>query len=492
MAHRRSAAAAAASDAEPLLQPEEDAESPTSSRSMAGGEGGTADQPAGTGSLRNQVLASLCATFGGLVAGLTLGYTSPAGPDLEKSSLHLDSSQLSLIGSMMPLGALFGGLACGAAMDRFGRRTTMVLINLPAMLGWLLITYAGSFGMILAGRIFTGFATGCTTVVGPTYVGEVCEARIRGTMGAGFQFQVTLGILLSYVIGMYAHWNYLAMASAFFPAAWLLLLCWMRESPVWLLENDREAEALDTLTWLRGADADVTGEMNGMLQKIRESRAHQASLTDLVTKRENRRPFILSLMLMLLQQLSGINAVIFYATDIFKDAGSTIDPNIATIIVGVVQMLSTFAGVVLVDRLGRKMLLLLSDAIMAVCLLALGVYFYLKSVDNADDLGWLPLVSLMLYIFAFSVGFGPIPWLMMGELFAPEVKGTASGVATFFNWTLAFIVTLTFTPLVDGITEAGVFWLFCAICFAGVGYVTVFCYETKGKTLQEIQDHFRN
>ncbi|KAF0297007.1 Facilitated trehalose transporter Tret1 [Amphibalanus amphitrite] len=492
MAHRRSAAArAAAADSEPLLPPENTGEPPGAPMTDSVGSG--AGQHGGTSSLKNQVLASLCACFGGLVAGLTLAYSSPAGPDLEKSSLALDSKQVSLIGSMMPLGALFGGLACGPTMDRFGRRTAMVLINLPAMLGWLLITYANGFGMILTGRILTGFATGCTTVVAPTYVAEVCEARIRGAMGAGFQFQVTLGILLTYIMGKYLHWNFLAMASSFFPAAWLLLVCWLRESPVWLLDQDKEAEALDTLTWLRGPDADVTSELNQMLQQLRESRENQASFRDLA-KRENLRPFVLSMMLMLFQQLSGVNAVIFYTVDIFSDSGSSIDSDLATIIVGIVQMLSTFAGVVLVDRLGRKVLLIISDAIMGVCLLALGVFFYIKfdGSGNVENIGWLPLVSLMLFIFAFSVGFGPIPWLMMGELCAPEVKGVASGVAVAFNWTLAFIVTLTFQPLVDGITEAGVFWLFAAVCFAGVAYVTIFCYETKGKTLQEIQEHFRN
>ena len=318
---------------------------------------------------------------------------------------------------MMPLGALFGGLACGPSMDRFGRRTTMVLINLPAMLGWLLITYASGFGMILAGRILAGFATGCTTVVCPTYIGEVCETRIRGTMGAGFQFHITIGVLVAYVIGKYAHWNFLAMACSFFPAVWLILICWIRESPVWLLENDKEDEALDVLTWLRGPHADVTDELNALLQKVRESQETQASFRDLA-KRENMSPFVMSLMLMLLQQLSGVNAVLFFATDIFVDAGSSIESDVATIIVGVVQVLSTFASVALVDRLGRKILLIASDALMGVCLLALGVYFFLAKGDDpskAENLGWLPLVSLMLFIFAFSIGFGPIPWLMMSE-----------------------------------------------------------------------------
>ncbi|XP_037091793.1 facilitated trehalose transporter Tret1-like [Pollicipes pollicipes] len=483
MASRRGRSAS--SDTEPLLSPVS-TERPT----MSGSQDAPGTAAPAAGSLRNQVLAGVFVTFGGLVAGMTLGYSSTAGVKLQNSTLHTTDSEDSLIGSMMPLGALFGGLVAGWAVEALGRRSTMVLITVPGLLGWLLITYATSVGTIIAGRVFTGFAAGCTSLVAPTYVGEVTEARIRGTMGASFQFQVTLGVLLSYVIGKYADWNYLAMASAFFPVVWLVLVCFIRESPVWLVDKNRELEAHDALLWLRGTGADVNAELAQLRRQNEEIRAKQASFRNL-KQRENLRPLIMSLMLMLLQQLSGINAVIFYTTDIFKDAGSSIDPNLATIIVGLVQCLSTFAGVVLVDRLGRKVLLILSDVIMGVCLLALGIYFYLSSHDNADNLGWLPLASLMIYIFAFSVGFGPIPWLMMGELFAPEVKGIASGVATFFNWTLAFLVTLTFKPLVNGMTEAGVFWMFTAICLLGAVGVFFFTYETKGRTLEEIQDHFR-
>ena len=357
------------------------------------------------------------ATYGGLVNGMAVAYSSPASPDLQQpgSSLVLDDGQVSLLGSMMPLGALFGSLACGWSMERLGRRTTMLLISLPAVGGWLFITYAGSFGLIVAGRLFTGFATGCCTVVVPAYLGEVCEPRIRGTMGASFQFQATLGVLLTYIIGKYAHWNFLAMACTCFASVWPVLVCLIHESPVWLLEHGRDSQALEALTWLRGRRADLGGEMKALRQQVEDAdNTKKASVLDLVNP-DNLRQFVMGMMVMAMQQLSGINAVIFYTTDIFEDAGSSIDSNLATIIVGLVQMFSTFAAVVLVDRLGRKVLMLLSNAIMAVCLLALGVYFQMKSAGNAGDLGWLPLVSLMLYIFAFSIGLGPIPWLMMSK-----------------------------------------------------------------------------
>ena len=358
------------------------------------------------------------ATYCGLVNGLAAGYSSPASPDLQQpgSSLVLDRDQVSLLGSMMPLGALFGSLVCGWSMERLGRRTTMLLISLPAVGGWLFITYAGSFGSILTGRILTGFATGCGTVVVPAYVGEVCEPRIRGAMGASLHFLGTIGVLISYIIGKYAHWNFLAMACTCFASVWPVLVCLIHESPVWLLEHGRDSQALEALTWLRGRHADVGGEMKALRKQVElDGDMKKASVLDLVNP-DNLRQFVMAMMVMVMQQLSGISAVTFYTTDIFEDAGSSIEPSLATIICGLVQMMSTFAAVVLVDRLGRKVLLLLSNAISGACMLAIGVYFQMQSDGTADNLGWLPLVSLMLCLFAHSIGLGPIPWLIMSKL----------------------------------------------------------------------------
>ena len=399
------------------------------------------------------------ATYGGLLNGLSVGYSSPAGPDLQRSSLHVSDSQVSLLGSMMPLGALFGSLACGWFMELFGRRTTMLLVALPAVIGWLFIMYAGNFGLIVIGRLFTGFAAGCNVVVVPVYVGEVCEPRIRGAMGASFQFQITFGVLASYAIGKYAHWNFLAMTCACFASVWPILVCFIHESPVWLLKQGHDSQAVEALIWLRGRHTDVSGEMKVLKEHADAPSKHddvqKASVLDLKS-RDNLPPFVMAMMLMLLQQLSGINAVLFYTTEIFEDAGSSVEPNLATIIVGVVQMVSTFVAVMLVDRLGRKVLLLFSDAVMGTCLLVLGVYFYLKSAGNVDDLDWLPLVSLMLYIFAFSIGIGPIPWLMMSK----SLHDNRISHASIVSFSCCLWPHLSCSPLYDA--NACVFKHVCA------------------------------
>lgn len=208
----------------------------------------------------------------------------------------------------------------------------------------------------------------------------------------------------------------------------------------------------------------------------------------MLTNRAPLMAFICSLGLMFFQQFSGINAVIFYTVNIFQSAGSDIDPAIATIIVGVVQTLATYASSLLIDKAGRRILLLQSCIIMGICLIILGTYFKLQENGaNVAAVGWLPLVCLVLFIISFSMGFGPIPWMMMSELFAVEFRGTASGITVITNWCLVFIVTLCFPIMKTAIGIYSCFWFFSGFMIVCVFFVFFLIPETKGKTLAQIQ-----
>lgn len=193
-------------------------------------------------------------------------------------------------------------------------------------------------------------------------------------------------------------------------------------------------------------------------------------------------------MLMFFQQFSGINAVIFFSVSIFKSAGSNLDPNICAIIVGVVQVLMTFAAAALVERAGRKILLLLSSTVMCLCLAVLGVYFHLK--DNGHDvsnIGIIPLLSLVLFIVCFSLGYGPIPWMMMGEMLASDIKSIATSFTVEFNWISVFIITKSFEPMIQAFGSSVTFWVFGVIMAIGTVYGYFCLFETKGKSNTEIQ-----
>ena len=215
-----------------------------------------------------------------------------------------------------------------------------------------------------------------------------------------------------------------------------------------MISQDKPQEARTSLQWLRGQQYDITIELSDMESIALMQRKQKLKAKELISM-SNVRPFIASVGLMLFQQLSGINAVMFYSVSIFKTAGSSIDSNLATIILGVVNICATIVSNVLVDKVGRKMLLYVSDAGMILSLGVFGAYFYIKDVakDIGEPPGWIPLIALVVYVVSFSIGFGPIPWLMMGEVFPSRIRGAAASIATTFNWACTFLVTKTFMDL---------------------------------------------
>lgn len=198
---------------------------------------------------------------------------------------------------------------------------------------------------------------------------------------------------------------------------------------------------------------------------------------------------IICLGLVIFHQCSGINAIIFYTTTIFTDANTGLEATDATIIVGVIQVIATLLATFIVDKAGRRILLLISGFFMGVSTLLLAVYFQLKDANPTQvaNLGWLPLLAICLFIAMFSIGYGPILWLMIGELFANNVKTYISPLAGASAWLLAFVVTKVFPSLRDGLGNAGVFWLFSCLTFLGTVFVFFVLPETKGISLAEIQ-----
>ena len=186
----------------------------------------------------------------------------------------------------------------------------------------------------------------------------------------------------------------------------------MMFSPTYLVMRDRNQEASSAFKWLRGSQYDPAEDIAELQNENEEQKQNNLSIREALSRKSSVRGLVISFGLMFFQQVSGINAVIFFTTEIFESAGTSIDPQIATIIVGVMQVAATFVASLMIDRLGRRILLLVSDAIMALCTLMLGIFFFMKSkdVDSVSSLSWLPVVSLCLFIVSFSIGFGPVPW----------------------------------------------------------------------------------
>ncbi|KAG7170347.1 Facilitated trehalose transporter Tret1-2-like 5 [Homarus americanus] len=426
-------------------------------------------------SYSTQVYAALSASLGALAIGNIMGYSSPTGPHLLSNStgesLQLSQTEYNWFSSSVNLGAAAGGLVGGLCINTLGRRGTMLASVLPYLAGWVLVGCAQNFAMILLGRLITGMCMGVTCVAVPTFIAEFSSANIRGTLGSGFQLMITVGVL--YVYGLapaVGNFRWLAVSCSFPIVLHMIMVYFTHESPSYLISKGRHEQAATALQYYRGKHYNIEKELRQLQSYLEETQERKRSLADIM-RPYNLRPFMICLMLLLSSQLCGVTPVIFNMGIIFKDAGVGLSEEVSEVVVSVVQVAVTGGASLLMDRAGRRIMLLLSAAIMAVSIVSLGVYFYLKEQDSvwaAETLDWLPLTSLILFITAFSLGFGPVPWLMFA----------------------AFCITLVFVPLQTAMGDYGVYWLFGGVCLLALVFTFLLVPETNGKTLQEITAHF--
>lgn len=436
------------------------------------------------------VLAALIACLGAVSIGLVLGYSNPAllDHDLLRVLQH-DKEKETWFGSLVAIGAIFGGPISAVFVGKLGRKTTMLLCTLPMGVGWFLIVYGSEYILVFCGRILTGIAMGMTSLVVPLYVVEVSSPERRGILGAGFQLFVTIGVLGVYSLGIPLNWNWLAVVGLAVAAVNAVLLLLVPETPRWYVSQNERGLAFESLAWLLGSNENLDDEYNEIERNVALQSTEGMKIGDLVEP-GIYKPMLISFGLMFFQQMSGINAVVFYSSLIFSSAGFASNPFIPMIIIGAVIVGATFFSCLLMDKAGRRVLLLLSGIFMTISITVLGVYYYLYEVRKVENLSWLSLISVLVFAVSFSFGWGPIPWLATSELMPARARGIGTGLATSLNWTLAFLVTKEFQQMVDSMQSYGAFWLFGAFCLSSVIFVALFLPETKGRSLEEIQEGF--
>ncbi|XP_052133204.1 facilitated trehalose transporter Tret1-2 homolog [Frankliniella occidentalis] len=459
---------------------------------------------------------------------------------------------MSARGAVPPLGAMCGSLAVAPALQHLGRKRSLMLAAPIFVMGWTVIAFATSSAVLICARITCGFCAGLVTPSAQVYVSECAHAKTRGMLGSLPALFMAGGVLISYILGTWLTWHHLALASALFPALMFLCLLPLPESPAWLLSHGRVDEAKEALRWLKRT-ADVAAIELNVVQKAdgkvapstvaggqgeRERRLSEltersprtprsaAPSTDdeldthadeeiadiaaderrrsIVMKRPTegdlslksflRRPvlypFGLCLALLGFQQVSGIDTVIFYTIEIFMAAGGSINEYFATILIGVVQLVCTMLSVLVIDKTGRRPLLLVSGATTALAMALVGAYFHLHERGRAEGLGLLPVGSLVLFMVGFSLGYANIPFLLMGELLPVRQRSVLSSLAGSFNLGTMFLVIKTYPQLRHAMGTDGTFWLYSALCLASCLFVALLLPETKGKTLDEIEHYF--
>ncbi|XP_050481930.1 facilitated trehalose transporter Tret1-2 homolog isoform X2 [Bombus huntii] len=441
-----------------------------------------------------QYLASISACILVVGVGTALAWTSPVLPQLyaADSWLVITKEQGSWISSLLALGAIAGALGSGSMADKMGRKKSLLLLSVPFLASWGIILVATEVKLLYIARFLVGIGVGAGCVLGPTYISEISEVSTRGTLGALFQLFLTVGIFVAFILGSVLNYTMLALVCALIVAFFLATFYWMPESPVWLVNQNRKQEATSAMSVLRGEDYDPKQELNEMQKEAEASAGKKPSLSDMAKDPINKKAMIASFGMMFFQQASGVNAVIFYTVMIFEASGSSMAPELASILVALVQLVMSGVAALIVDRAGRKPLLMISTSIMSVSLIALGYYFQQKDGGNdVSSLGWLPLASLIVFMVAFSIGLGPVPWMLMGELFAAETKAVASSVAVMLNWLLVFIVTKTFPMMNKELGTDMTFWIFAVVMACATAFTHVLVPETKGKTYQQIHDELQ-
>ncbi|MGD0433106.1 MAG: sugar porter family MFS transporter [Acetobacteraceae bacterium] len=436
------------------------------------------------------VLISITAALGGLLFGYDTGVISSALLFV-RSVFHLSTAGQSLVAGIVLVGAVLGAIMAGTLSDRFGRRPVILVTALVFVIGALLSAAATAVWILLVGRLLIGVAIGVASMLTPLYLAEISPAASRGAVTSLNQLCITLGILVSYLVG-YAFaetaegWRWMlglgAVPGAILAAGMLVL----PESPRWLAGHNRMPQAEAVLRRLRVSAEDVATELATLRTDLMREGGRLVPWSALLAP--GMRPaLIVGVGLAMFQQVTGINTVIYFAPQIFQAAGlsSASVSILATAGVGAVNVALTIVSMRLIDRVGRRVLLLWSLGGMAATLLILAGGF---AFGASGSTSWITVLSVAAYVAFFAVGLGPVFWLLIAEIFPLALRGRAMSLATISNWGFNLVVTITFLGLINLSGRVGTFLLYAALTLVAVVFTAVLVPETKGRSLEEIEE----
>uniref|UniRef100_A0AAY4AAT7 Major facilitator superfamily (MFS) profile domain-containing protein n=1 Tax=Denticeps clupeoides TaxID=299321 RepID=A0AAY4AAT7_9TELE len=394
--------------------------------------------------------------------------------------------------AIFSVGGMIGSFCVGALVNMFGRRKSMLLANILALVGAVLMGFSKlchSFEMVICGRLVIGLFCGLCTGLTPMYLGELSPTALRGAFGTLHQLGVVVGILVAQIFGLESLlgsdelWPILLGLTALPAVMQSILLPFCPESPRYLLINlNLEKEARQALVRLRGSE-DVNADIDEMkAEGVKMASEKKVTILELFRSPAYRQPIIIAIVLQLSQQFSGINAVFYYSTGIFKTAGVS-QPIYATIGAGAVNTVFTVVSLFLVDKAGRRTLHLIGLSGMAVSAVIMTVSLALIKVESS--LSYLAIAGVFAFVASFEMGPGPIPWFIVAELFAQGPRPAAIAVAGCSNWTANFLVGLGF-PKLEELCGPYVFIIFVVLLIVFVIFTYFRVPETKGRTFDDI------
>ncbi len=430
----------------------------------------------------------------GLLFGYDQGVISGALDGIEKD-FDVGTTAIEIITSWVTLGAMFGALAAGVLADKIGRKPTITLAAALFIVGAAIEAFAPGTVVLVVGRLVVGFGVGVASVAAPLYAAEMAPARWRGRFVSMYQLAITLGIFFAYLVDQFLtnsdRWRLMLGVSAVPAIVLFVLMSPMPESPRFLLKRGRRDKASAALTKVE-PDADIDARLAEVEESLAAD-ADQASWSELFGH-TLRRPLMIGIGLAVFQQITGINAIIYYGNKIFAAAGfeTPADQAAATTwAIGAVNVLATLIAVVYVDRFGRKPLLRIGLVGMGTSLAVVGFCFFRLDAQppgaGESMAGIFTLVGLVVFIASFAFSLGPVVWTVINEIFPSRIRGRGVALATAVNWFSAWAVSQFFLTIVDAIGEGTTFLLFAAFSATAFVWIGRKVPETKGKTLEEIE-----
>ena len=448
--------------------------------------------PGTTNSLNNQsdkgsilyvYFVSIVAAVGGLLFGFDTGVISGAIPFIT-DHFTLNTHQEGFAVSNLLIGCIIGAGIAGTLSDRFGRKKILIIASIFFAVSAILSALPRTFTELICARFIGGLAVGVASMLSPMYIAEISPASIRGRLVSINQFTIVGGILLSYFTNWLVvdvgpnNWR-LMLAIETLPAGiFFLALLSVPESPRWLTKQGKTDDALAILTRV-GGSKHAELEMNEIMKSLKKE---EGTLSELF-KPGMRTVILVGVLLAIFQQITGINTVLYYAPKIFMSAGyeSANSALLASVIVGLTNLICTIIAISFIDRLGRKPLLLIGLAGMGISFVLAGFAFQTQSIGGT----WI-LIPIITYVGFFAMSLGPVVWVLISEIFPTKIRGRAMSIATMVLWISCFLVSQTFPWLVEKIGE-GTFYMYGGICVAAFVFVWLMVTETKGKTLEEIE-----
>lgn len=441
-------------------------------------------------------IMSFPASLTAFSAGIALGWTAQITEELLNGELGfpITKDELGWIGSLVPLGAAAFSLFTGIICDSLGRKLTMLLLIIPKTIGWCLIIWAKTITMMYIGRFLTGMISGAYCALSSIYISEIAQKEIRGTLGSYTQLMITAGVLYASVCSILFNVRVYTLTCGIIPLIFGLIFIFMPETPIYLTRKGDSQKTRLVLTKLRDATYDIDKEIKEIENCVHEDQSpfNLQIIKTTLKSNSTQKACIIGFGLMIFKVTCGVDAIIEYTSYIFLNAKVYLDPQSQTIILNVISVATAIFQSLVVDKAGRRLLMSLSSLIITISLIIVGIIFMIKDRDLISSeyyiyIDYLPLIALTVYSIAFSLGLGPIPWIILGEIFPQEIKSIAASIGTFLSWITAFAVTKLFF-VIDSSWGADITFFIFAVCTGiTVIFILILVPETKGKSFEEIQ-----